>query len=187
MFTEGLLIRLDVGCGDRPEGDVNVDRAVGESEHLYFSARHINPKQIPNFVRADAHYLPFKDHTFQEVLCSHTLEHLRNPRLAIQEMQRVANGCVEIRLPVKAHEQFQTRFVPQRRAYVEAYHRHAYSLKDVRRMFPFANVRQTYFVFRVLQHLRDYYRWTLAFAKFLFYTFGSTCFPPIPDELVVTW
>lgn len=42
----------------------------------------------PNFV-ADAHCLPFRDDSVDEIYCSHLLEHLRNPILAVKEVMRV--------------------------------------------------------------------------------------------------
>ena len=66
---------LDVGCGDIPKGDVNLDIH-------YFG-------KWKNFVFGDAHYLPFKNKVFDKVYCSHTLEHLENPFKFFEEARRV--------------------------------------------------------------------------------------------------
>ena len=66
---------LDVGCGDRPAGDVNLDR-------FYYG-------KWKNFVIAEAHYLPFKNNTFNKVYAKHCLEHFENPVKFFQEAKRV--------------------------------------------------------------------------------------------------
>lgn len=77
---------LDIGCGAYPRGDVNID---------------LFPKipQPKNFVLADAHHLPFANHSFTGVVCSHTLEHLQNPLQALKEMNRVSKYFVRIFVP----------------------------------------------------------------------------------------
>lgn len=42
-----------------------------------------------NFVAADAHKLPFKDKSFDLVICTETLEHVINPKKTLEEMKRV--------------------------------------------------------------------------------------------------
>lgn len=177
---------LDVGCGDRPEGDVNVDLSIGNFDELYFDDRSINPKLIANFVRADAHFLPFRDNSFSKVCCLHTLEHLMRPKVALDEFKRLANGIVEIRIPVKQHENFQHFFVPKKREYDSKYHKSQFSFKDVRRILPQSQIHYTFFIFYVLKNFMKLRRITPHFLKFLFYTIGSTFFPPIPDIIKVT-
>jgi len=50
---------VDIGCGDKPKGTINVDIRVPS-----------NVKEIPNFIQADIRYLPFNDHVFDEVRTS---------------------------------------------------------------------------------------------------------------------
>ena|GEM_PF-1793944 len=71
---------LDVGCGDVPKGDVNVD--------LFFYVK------CQNFVIAEAHHLPFKNGVFGKVYSKHCLEHLENPLKFFKEVKRVLkNGA----------------------------------------------------------------------------------------------
>ncbi len=91
-------MKLDVGCGNHPKGDVNVD--VRTVEVNVFYAEPINIKSIPNFVKADAEHLPFKDKVFSECISSHTIEHVENPFLAVKEMQRVTYGKVKFVTPL---------------------------------------------------------------------------------------
>lgn len=87
---------LDVGCGANPHGNVNIDAYPENREHC---AKGWNPKEVENFVLADAHKLPFRNKTFNGVICFHALEHLENPLMALTEMNRVCNGIIEIRVP----------------------------------------------------------------------------------------
>lgn len=69
---------LDIGAG-------------GSSYHRFFPNRFsfdIDPERKPDLV-GDAHQLPFKDAEFKVILCTEVLEHLRDPKIAIAEMQRV--------------------------------------------------------------------------------------------------
>jgi ubiquinone/menaquinone biosynthesis C-methylase UbiE len=66
---------LDVGCGDRPAGNVNLDRFYyGKGE---------------NFVIAEAHYLPFKNGSFDKIYAKHCLEHFDNPFKFFKEAKRL--------------------------------------------------------------------------------------------------
>jgi len=174
---------LDVGCADKPRGTVNLDLNIGRTSQLYFPERKIDPKFIPNFVQGHACFLPFRDNVFTKVLCYHTLEHLDDPVLALKEMKRVVNGVCEIRVPVRAHERFQMFFVPQRRRWVKQFHKQSFSKADITNLC--GNTRYTYFLLSVLRNLKKLYSQERGnFLKFMFYTLGSTFFPPIPDEIV---
>jgi len=92
-------MKLDVGCGDRPRGDVNTDLFIGWTPHLDREDGIINPKVIPNFVRCDAHYLPFIEKVFDDSICSHVLEHIEDPMEAVKELVRVTKNLVTIIVP----------------------------------------------------------------------------------------
>lgn len=178
-------LTLDVGCGDRPQGDVNVDCSIGETGELFFEGRSINPKKIKNFVLADAHHLPFIDNSFQKIVSYHTLEHLSNPEQALREFRRVSNGVVELAIPVTQHERFQELFVPKKRDYDQKHHESSFSYKSMRVLVPNGKIRFSYYIFHVLTNLKQLYLVTPHFFKFLFYSFGSTFFPPIPDVITI--
>jgi len=78
---------LDVGCGERPQGTINIDVRKTKSVNIVASATH----------------LPFRDAVFQLVFCSEVLEHLKNAELALSEISRVmANGgLTEITVPTR--------------------------------------------------------------------------------------
>ncbi len=66
---------LDVGCGDVPKGDINLD--------LFYYGRG------KNFIFGEAHHLPFKNESFLKVYSKHCLEHLENPLVFFREAYRV--------------------------------------------------------------------------------------------------
>ena len=81
---------LDVGCGDKPAGDVNLDR-------FYYG-------KWKNFVIAEAHCLPFKNDVFDKVYAKHCLEHFENPLKFFTEAKRVLKkgGTLECIYPTDA-------------------------------------------------------------------------------------
>jgi len=89
-----MKVTLDIGCGtgDRypahPRGDVNCDVDAPKT-------------YIENFVRCDAHHLPFKNHVFSKVVSHHLVEHLSNLSKFKAEIKRVLqdNGKIEIVTP----------------------------------------------------------------------------------------
>jgi len=81
---------LNVGCGSDLWGDVRVDVTFS------FITAHFKPT-----VLADAHYLPFKDGSFEVVKASHLLEHLKNPFKALDEMLRVATKELILKIPTE--------------------------------------------------------------------------------------
>lgn len=75
---------LDVGCGNNPHGDVNID---------------IRKLRHKNFIRAEGSYLPFKASVFNIVYCFHVLEHSLEPTRIIEECKRVVNGSIIFKVP----------------------------------------------------------------------------------------
>jgi len=94
-----MKLTLDVGCGVRPQGTVNVDIYIGASNPYTKMPSITNPKKIPNFVKADGQFLPFRSNIFDEVYCFHVIEHVENPYLLLRELLRVARGTVHIKTP----------------------------------------------------------------------------------------
>jgi len=77
-------VKLDVGCGSEPTGDVNVDffvRGWNTQERDQKRGEFIDPKMTPNYVVADAEHLPFKGGVFAVAFSSHVIEHVHNPFL----------------------------------------------------------------------------------------------------------
>lgn len=90
-----------MGCGDQPHPNAFAcgDLHLGRTKHrARGTGRVIHPKKLKNFVLFDAHYLPFKDRSFDVVYASHVLEHLENPIFALKDWGRVAK-TVDIIVP----------------------------------------------------------------------------------------
>jgi SAM-dependent methyltransferase len=91
---------LDVGCGTKPKGDVNIDSFRGgfnPQTGNQIQGEFRSPQKIKNFIISDAMHLPFKDESFEVVFSSHTIEHVQNPSAMLREMWRVAKRKVIIR------------------------------------------------------------------------------------------
>jgi len=96
-------LTLDVGCGSRPQGNVNVDRLVEGSDPLKNNLlRNNNPVVdvfVSNFIVADAGYLPFQDKVFDKTYCHHLMEHIPKDLEVYEELKRVTSEEIEIRVP----------------------------------------------------------------------------------------
>lgn len=95
---------LDVGCGHRPRGDVNVDLFVEATPHRCVDQRvnddvRLDVDGMENFVRADALHLPFKDGAVNKSYSWHLIEHLADPLLFLGELMRVSAEQIEVRCP----------------------------------------------------------------------------------------
>jgi SAM-dependent methyltransferase len=89
---------LDVGSGDKPHwrADVLLDRYVFDEYGGQRSGRSGARVDRPLFA-ADAADMPFVDHAFDYVVCSHVLEHVEHPDAVIAELTRVARaGYIEV-------------------------------------------------------------------------------------------
>lgn len=68
---------LNICCGKTDGGGVNVD-----------IVRHA---EVPNLIVVDDIYnLPFSTNQFEHTLCSHTIEHVEDPKAFYEELQRVS-------------------------------------------------------------------------------------------------
>lgn len=95
-------MKLDVGCGSKPTGDVNTDifrggRNVQEDDQVIGLI--MDPHLINTFVIADSCHLPFRDDVFSEVFSSHCIEHVVKPQLMLKELCRVSSCSVTVRCP----------------------------------------------------------------------------------------
>lgn len=82
---------LDVGCGQKPLGDVNCDLYVRDAlNHRNLNGDSLNVHEIPNFVVCDGSYLPFASGSFDVVYSYGVIEHLEQPQKFFQELARVS-------------------------------------------------------------------------------------------------
>lgn len=92
-MNNGLLC---VGCGNRAEGNVNVDAFPRDRDQCLIGW---SPKEIEYFVLSHGAFLPFADDSFDVVLARHCLEHFESPLMALREFKRVAKKKVIILVP----------------------------------------------------------------------------------------
>lgn len=89
-------IVLDIGSGEKPNLRANVlcDKFISDSsERAHHSSVFVDQRP---FIVGDGESLPFKDKSFDYVICSHVIEHVENPSIFLQELQRVAKrGYIE--------------------------------------------------------------------------------------------
>lgn len=95
-------MKLDVGCGVKPTGDVNLELYPVKSGHRP-NQPNIPFRHAKNPVKGDALHLPFRTGSFSEVVANHVIEHVDDPFVMLKEMIRVANGTVEIYCPHRLH------------------------------------------------------------------------------------
>jgi SAM-dependent methyltransferase len=80
---------LEIGSGDnpKPRSDVLCDMLPEDDTQRGGVITLDRP-----FIAADGHHLPFKDKSFDYIICSHVLEHTEYPALFISELMRVGKG-----------------------------------------------------------------------------------------------
>jgi len=94
---------LDVGCG----GCYVLNRIALANPNLECHGADSVPRTVPCAEgrtpivvhKADIVDMPFPDHSFDMVICTHTLEHLRDPRKALNELIRIAKRRLIIVVP----------------------------------------------------------------------------------------
>lgn len=79
---------LEIGSGDnpRPRSDVLCDKAIDDDVER--GGRIVTDRPI---VEADAQDLPFRDSSFDYVICAQVLEHAEDPERMLRELARVAS------------------------------------------------------------------------------------------------
>lgn len=104
-------MKIDVGCGSFPSGDVNCDLFLVDIGHRTGSTtilgQPLKPQKIENFVLCDVQHLPFRDNTFDEAYSSHVIEHVKNPFLLLKEMIRVSRCKIVIFCPHRLGDRLQ--------------------------------------------------------------------------------
>ena len=83
----------DIGAGNNPilRANILVDKYIDMDAERYSGIVIDRP-----FVNADGEKLPFKDKSIDFVYCSHVLEHIPNPEVFIEELERVGKRGVII-------------------------------------------------------------------------------------------
>jgi len=117
MRFEPAMI-LDVGCGSKPRGDVNLD--LGPTVLARDSGKHTRAN-----IYASSTMLPFRDDSFSIVHFVGLLHHIKNPLVAWREMVRVCSGIIVGEEPSKFNIH----------AYLDKYHAfHGFSKRQMIRL-----------------------------------------------------
>lgn len=95
---------LDAGCGEGFTLDRLQQEKIGKTfEGIEFDqeAVELGNKLYPtlNIKQGDIYKLPFKNNSFDLVVCTEVLEHLENPKKAYRELLRVSRKYVLISVP----------------------------------------------------------------------------------------
>lgn len=93
ISTQKHFSVLDVGCGTgfgmhllkNNLEIVGMDYNIGA---MRYGKKHYKHGKC-SFITSDAHFLPFKDSTFDCVICLEVIEHVKNPYLVMLEIRRV--------------------------------------------------------------------------------------------------
>jgi len=97
-FLKGRI--LDVGCNYGDFHKFVIERGREVSGEVYgLDIEVTNYKD--NMVKGDAHFLPFKDESFDSVFAGEIIEHLTNPAQFLKEVERVLKrgGVAVLTLP----------------------------------------------------------------------------------------
>ena len=103
---------LDVGSGHQPNRRANVIIEKYIHETIHRTTQKIVIPVDKNLIVADAHFIPFKNKTFDFVIASHIGEHVDDPIKFCNELQRVAQRgyletpgpLTEFMMPTKSHK-----------------------------------------------------------------------------------
>lgn len=90
---------IDVGCGKGILASHLVKNNKVFACDIILSKTNSGQFQQITFIQGRCENLPFKDHAFDTVICTHTLEHVQDIFLAINELRRIANKKLIIILP----------------------------------------------------------------------------------------
>jgi len=95
---------LDVGCGEGFALIKLKQAKIGQTfEGIDYSdeALKLGKKLYPklNIKKGDIYHLPYKDNTFDMLVCTEVLEHLTFPEKAVKELARVAKKYIVISVP----------------------------------------------------------------------------------------
>ncbi len=93
-FIDNLLKKnqtwkvLDIGCGYSAHKNASVICDIQDLSNFYDNK---------NFIRLENNILPFKDKEFDFVIASHVIEHVKDVKTFLSELERVSNkGYIEL-------------------------------------------------------------------------------------------
>jgi SAM-dependent methyltransferase len=95
---------LDAGCGEGFTMNKLIENKIGRktegieySKEAVFLGKKFYPKL--NIKQASIYNLPYKENSFDLIICTEVIEHLEDPKKALQEMLRVSKKYLIISVP----------------------------------------------------------------------------------------
>ncbi len=93
-------MELDVGSGNFPRADVNLDLFRKNTPHLIHGTRVKTKSKNRTFIQGNCMHLPFRDNIFDKSFCMHVLEHKGiNVRKTLEELKRVTKNTIIVTVP----------------------------------------------------------------------------------------
>ncbi len=136
-------MRLDVGCGTSPTGDVNCDLFIEDINNhrnskapIHEDKFKIDTKKTLNFIKCDAYYLPFKGKAFDEVFSADLIEHVADPYKLFIEMARVSSNKLIIQCPHKWGDAFESSKSWHSRVWLKQHHVNSFSFNWFKKAAP---------------------------------------------------
>ncbi|MDR3667490.1 MAG: class I SAM-dependent methyltransferase [Ignavibacteriaceae bacterium] len=83
-YANGII--LDIGCGEKPYRNFTLNSGIKHIGIDHIESLH---NRLHVDVVSNAYGLPFKENTFNFILCTYVLEHLEEPAKSIKEALRV--------------------------------------------------------------------------------------------------
>jgi ubiquinone/menaquinone biosynthesis C-methylase UbiE len=107
LIKEHLKIKkgdtlLDVGCGTGLLSEYFESRIVGLESSSEMLKKAKIEERVADYVRGKAEYLPFKDKSFNCVICVTAIHNFDSPKKALLEIKRVSRGSGAITILKKA-------------------------------------------------------------------------------------
>lgn len=90
---------LEVGCGRGYLAELMSKNNDVTACDIVIPKKVLAKKSKVNYVKGNVQNLPFKDSSFDYVVCTHTLEHVQDLAGAIKELHRIAKDGVIIVVP----------------------------------------------------------------------------------------
>lgn len=90
---------LDMACGSGWLSQQMAQRGFEVTAADIMPPEHSEPQSNPVFCVADVTRLPFADHSFDTVVCAHTLEHVADIDKALSEVRRVCRQRLIVVIP----------------------------------------------------------------------------------------
>jgi len=93
---------LEVGCGTKEKG--GLIKKIVEVNNCRWTGIDIKKTDLATYV-ASVNNMPFADKSFDWVIGSQTIEHWKNPKKALKEINRVLkdNGTISLTAPIHLH------------------------------------------------------------------------------------